>query len=80
MCFRLYGNLKFPLTYKGEKMKVGLYFYLFTDILTKVFKKCSLSSALPNIIFVQSSEFNWLTWQPRLNLQKNVQKSFPQKP
>ena len=31
------------------KVKVGLYFYLTTDILTKVFQKCSLSRLLPNI-------------------------------
>ena len=30
------------------KVKVGLYFYLTVDILTKVFQKCSLSSPLPN--------------------------------
>ena len=30
------------------KVKVGLYFYLTADILTKVFQKCSLSSLLPN--------------------------------
>ena len=31
------------------KVKVGLYFYLIADNLTKVFQKCSLSSLLPNI-------------------------------
>ena len=31
------------------KVKIGLYFYLNADILTKVFQKCSLSSPLPNI-------------------------------
>ena len=31
------------------KVKVGLYFYLTADILTKVFQKCSLSSPLLNI-------------------------------
>ena len=31
------------------KVKVGLYFYLTADILTKVFQKFSLSSPLPNI-------------------------------
>ena len=31
------------------KVKIGFYFYLTADILTKVFQKCSLSSPLPNI-------------------------------
>ena len=34
---------------KMGKVKVGLYFHLTADILTKVFQKCSLSSSLPNI-------------------------------
>ena len=33
------------------QMKVGLYFYLIADILTKVFQKCSLGGLLPNIWF-----------------------------
>ena len=38
-------------TYMG-KVKVGLYFYLIADILTKVLQNCSLSSPLPNISFL----------------------------
>ena len=38
------------------KVKVGLYFYLIADILTKVLQKCSLSSPLPNMNFVQTAE------------------------
>ena len=34
------------------KVKVGLYFYLIADILTKVLQNCSLSSPLPNISFL----------------------------
>ena len=34
------------------KVKVGLYFYLTADILTKVLQKCALSSPLPNILIL----------------------------
>ena len=37
------------------KVKVGLYFYLTADILTKVIQKCSLSSPLPNIWILSKS-------------------------
>ena len=51
MCFRCYGNLKFLFTYDG-KVKSVLYCYLTVDILSKVLKKYSLSSPLPNILFL----------------------------
>ena len=48
------------------KVKVGLYFYLIVDILTKVFQKCCFNSPLPIIKnFVQTAEFDWLPWQPK---------------
>ena len=34
------------------KVKIGLYCYLIAGILTGVLQKCSLSSPLPNILFV----------------------------
>ena len=37
------------------KVKVGLYLYLTVDILTKVFRKCSLSSPLPNTWILSKS-------------------------
>ena len=39
------------------KMKVDIYCYFSADILTNVLQKCSLSSSLPNIILVQTSQF-----------------------
>ena len=48
MCFSCYDVLQFPLTYNG-KVEVGLYCYRIADVLTKVLRRCSLSSPLPNI-------------------------------
>ena len=48
MCFRCYGNLKFPLTCNGKNenwhslLSRCIYF-------GKKFQKCSLSSSLPNV-------------------------------
>ena len=58
------------------KVKVGLYFYLTADILTKVFQKCSLSSPLPNI-WVLSKPLIWLVAMAteRINLWKKIKKS-----
>ena len=53
LCFRYYGNLKFPLTYNG-KSENGIHCYLTADILTKVLQKCSLSGPLPNSSFLSS--------------------------
>ena len=48
------------------KVKVGLYFYLTADILTKVLQKCSLSkSSMKYMYFVQIDESDWLPWQPK---------------
>ena len=53
MCYRCYGNLKFPyVRLIMGKVKVGLLFYLTADILTKVLQKYSLSSPLSNILFL----------------------------
>ena len=63
------------------KVKVGLYYYLIADILTKVLHRCSLSSPLPNMNFVQTSEFDWLPWQLKGQIcEKNIKKSPPGKP
>ena len=37
------------------KVKIGLYCYLTADILTRALQKCSLSSPLPNILFLSKS-------------------------
>ena len=66
------------------KMKNDLYCfycYLTAGILTNVLQEYSFSSPLQNIIFVQTSEFQCLPWQPKLlNLWKDLMKSSPQKP
>ena len=65
MCFRRYGNLNVHSVLIG-KVKVGLYFYLTADILTKVLQKCSLNSSLPKFMnFAQTAAFDWLPWQPK---------------
>ena len=51
LCFCCYGNLKFPLTYNGEEMKIGIYCYLTADIL-EVFQKCLMRGPPPKIHFL----------------------------
>ena len=47
------------------KAKMGLFFYLNGDILTKVLQKCSLSSPLLHMNSVQTADLDWLPWQPK---------------
>ena len=50
------------------KEKVGFYFYLTADSLTKVFQICSLSSPLQNTLymnFVQTADLDRLPWQQK---------------
>ena len=48
------------------KVKNEIYYYLIADIFTKILQKCSFSSSLPNILnFVQTAEFDLLSWQPK---------------
>ena len=60
------------------KVEIGIYCYLTVDILTKVLRKCSLSSPLWSI-WILSKLLNLMATE-WLNLQKNIQKSSPQKP
>ena len=55
-----------------EKVKVGLYFFLTVDMLTKVLQSCSLLK-----IWILFKLLLWLVAMAaeRLNLQKNIQKS-----
>ena len=76
-CFHCCDNLSFRrLTM--ENIKVGLYFYLTADILTKVLQKCSLSSPLPNI-WILSKPLNLIVAMAteKLILRTNFQKSSP---
>ena len=54
------------------KMGIGIYCYFIADILTKVFLEMFDEwSSTKHILFVQTSQFDWLSWQPkRLNLRK----------
>ena len=63
MCFRCYGNLKFPLTY-NEKSESVFYCYLTADtcILTERFYKYLLSSKE----VVQIPHFDLLPWHPKV--------------
>ena len=48
------------------KVKVGLYFYLTADILTKVFSEMVLEkSSTKHMNFIQTAEFDWLPRQPK---------------
>ena len=47
----------------GKKWKWRLLLYFIADILTISFYKCLLSGPLPNILFVQTFQFDWLSWQ-----------------
>ena len=62
------------------KMKIGMYCCFIADILMKAFKKCLLSGPLPNIYFL-SNLLNLIGCHgnQKDNLQKNIQKSTPQK-
>ena len=59
--FGCYGNLKIPLTYNGKSENWDLLLYLTVDILTKVLQK----SSIKHMNFVQTTEFDWLPWQPK---------------
>ena len=48
------------------KVKVGIYFYLTADILTKVFTEVFLEvSSTKYMNFVQTAKFDWLPWQQK---------------
>ena len=78
--FGCYGNLKFPLTYSGKNENWDLllshcrYFH-------KSFAEMFVEwSSTKYIILDQTSQFDWLPWQPKcLNLRKKIKKSTLQK-
>ena len=48
------------------KMKICIYWYFIADILTKVFLQIFDEwSSTKQILFVQTSQFDWLSWQPK---------------
>ena len=63
--FRCYGNLTFPLTY-NEKSENWHKCCLIADILTKMFWEMFVEgSSTKYILFVQTSQFDWLSWQSK---------------
>ena len=50
------------------KMKLGIYCYFNADILMKVFLEMFdewSSTKHIHVLFVQTSQFDWLSWQPK---------------
>ena len=63
MCFRRYGNLKFPYTYNDESESRPVYLShckYFDKIFTEIFLELS-STKYINV--VQTAEFDWLSLQ-----------------
>ena len=76
------GNFLLPLTYNGEKMKIGIYCCLIVDILTKVSWKCSLSGPLQNIHIYYNLFVCLVTMATKGKIctqKKELKKSSPQK-
>ena len=50
------------------KLKIGIYCYFISDILRKIFRILEMFvewSSTKHILFVQTSQFDWLSCQPK---------------
>ena len=57
-------------------MKIGIYCNFIADILTKVFIEMFVEwSSTKHILFVQISQFGWLSWQPKGSICEKYKKN-----